>query len=112
MIEETFSTVDAAEKAGVSVRQMHSWANEGYLRPLRVTGTNGRAGMSMRWEARDVEAAAILGAVSKALNLGPNADGPGMLYLFACALTADCRNGVGVILKAGGFEVTVEVHRA
>ena len=112
MIDETMTTVEASERAGVSIRQLHSWANEGYLRPIRIAGTNGRAGMSMRWETRDVEAAAIMGAVSRALNLGPNAYGPGMLYLFACALAVRQGDAVGVVLTEGEYEVTVEVRHA
>lgn len=99
-------TIDAARLAGVTVRQLNHWAARGYLRPHREG--DGSQGTRLRWDARDVEAAARFGALSAALG-----GGRGMLWTFAQALAVEGteEEAVGVLMEVGGFTVTVEVRR-
>lgn len=104
--EATYSTIEAARMAGVSVRQLTHWADRGYLRPIR-TGTGASSGSRLRWDSRDVDAAARFGALSAALT------GTHLLRVFsqalACTHEADV---VGVLLDRGAFTVSVEVRDA
>lgn len=104
---QTYGTIDAAAMAGVTVRQLNHWAAEGYLRPERIVGP-GRGSVQLRWDQRDIDAAARFGALSAALD-----GGSGLLWRFAEALTAphDTDDAVGIILDEGRFTVSVEVRR-
>ena len=107
---ETVSTVEAARLAGVTVRQLTHWADAGYLRPMRTKGDKlgGHAGVRLRWDARDIDAAARFGALSAALGLGNG--GVGVLRTFASALAVPYGEAVGVLVEAGRFTVSVEVR--
>ena len=106
MTGETFGTIDAARKAGVTVRQLNHWAARGYLRPIAVSAP-GHAGMKWQWDERDIDAAARFGALSAALG-----GEQGLLWTFARALAVPraTDDAVGVMMDVGRFRVTVEVR--
>jgi hypothetical protein len=103
---QTYGTIDAAAIAGVTVRQLNHWAKCGYLRPLRETGNHvGHGGVVLRWDMRDIDAAARFGALSAAL-----AGGRDLLWTFAQALTAPYGEAVGIVMDEGRFTVSIEVR--
>lgn len=104
----TYGTIDAARMAGVTVRQLNHWAQCGYLRPIRETGHHtGQGGVMLRWDTRDIDAAARFGALSAAL-----AGGKDLLWTFAQALTREHDEVVGILMDEGRFTVSVEVRDA
>ena len=106
----TYSTVEAAQRAGVTVRQLRGWYADGYLRPELVRG--GRIGRALRWDQTDIDSAAVLGAVTDALYLGPLPNNrASIMRLFAIALAIRKGAPVGVIQEVGDYEVTIEVRR-
>jgi hypothetical protein len=100
----TYTTIEAARLAGVSVRQIRHWADCGYLRPERTNGV-GHAGVVFAWDSRDVSDAAILGAVSAALGHR------NLLQSFAYSLaTKHSARKVGILIDTGAYTVSVEVR--
>ena len=65
--DTTLSTVDAASRAGVTVRQLNHWAAQGYVVPEIVHGTPGRGGIGKRWSVGEVDVAELLGVFSRQL---------------------------------------------
>jgi hypothetical protein len=105
----TFTTVEAAQRAGVTVKQLRGWYADGYLRPTLTRG--GRIGRALRWDQVDIDSAAVLGAVTDALYLGPTPNNrASIMRLFACALAIRKGAPVGVIQEVGDYEVTIEVR--
>ena len=104
---ETWSTIDAAARAGVTVRQLTQWADRGYLRPERVTRDAGRGEHALRWDARDIDAAARFGALSAALGRNRRA----VRTTFAQALALPHGDAVGIMFDYGRFAVSIEVRR-
>jgi hypothetical protein len=103
-MSETCSTIEAAARAGVSVRQLTEWADRGYLRPLRQ-GNGDQQGTRWRWEARDIDAAARFGALSHALR------SPRWLFTtFGQAFTLPHGDAVGILMDCGRFAVSIEVR--
>jgi hypothetical protein len=100
----TYTTIEAARLAGVTVRQIRHWADCGYLRPERHNG-KGHGGVVFSWDTRDVTDAAILGAVSAALGHR------NLLQSFAYSLaTKHSARKVGILIDTGAYTVTVEVR--
>jgi hypothetical protein len=105
----TYSTIEAARVAGITVRQANHWAVRGYVRPERVNGSG--SGYRLRWSDEDVSKAAMLGALSRVLGQGPDGTGE-PLRTFAAKLAVQRGAGVcGVLVDDGrGYEVTIEVR--
>jgi hypothetical protein len=109
----SYSTVEAAALAGITVRQANHWAARGYVRPERVGGTG--SGYRLRWMREDVEKCAMLGALSRVLGLGPNGSGE-PLGAFAMKLAVQRETGACGLLvtdeRSGEvYEVLIEVRQ-
>jgi hypothetical protein len=97
--DNTLSTVDAAAKARVSVRQLDLWTKAGYLRPSWVDGP-GRG--AKRWTVGEVDRAEMLGVFARTI-CAPNG-----LGVVAHALD----NGPTFAMVDGMYAVTVELSVA
>jgi MerR HTH family regulatory protein len=105
-VTNTWSTVEAAARAGVTVRQLTYWADRGYLRPERVVRGAGRGEHAWRWDETDIDAAARFGALAAALGSGRF-----LLTTFAQALAVPYGDAVGILIDEGRFTVSIEVRR-
>jgi hypothetical protein len=92
--DRTYSTVEAARMARVSMRQLGHWAERGYVTPSRVDG-HGYAGRSLRWTVGDVDRAEMLGVISRTVAQ------PDVLARFAKAL----EDGPILITTDGDYDV-------
>lgn len=103
----SYTTVEAARIAGVSVRMLRHWEAVGYLRAQRTEGHGtGYASQVLAWDEDDIEAAAYLGAVSRAMGQS----GANLMQLFAHALAVPHGDNVGVSVDSTNYTVTVEVR--
>jgi hypothetical protein len=97
MTDTTLSTVDAAKRARVTVRQLNHWATQGYVHPDRVERHAGRGGHAQRWTPGEIDVAEMLGILSRQLFRDD---------LFAMLAKA-IRDSTGVALTDGDYEVRV-----
>ena len=65
-MNETLSTLEVCELAGITPRQLRYWAERGLLRRPLGGGGHGSA-FAMRWSIESAERAEVLGAVSRLL---------------------------------------------
>jgi hypothetical protein len=101
-----YSTVDAARMAGVTIRQLNHWAACGYLRPHRE-GSGSHQGTRLRWDERDIDAAARFGALASLVV--PTKQPSELLVAFARRLALPYDEAVGILVDLGRFSVVVEV---
>jgi hypothetical protein len=101
MTDTTLSTVDAANAARVSVRQLHLWTDAGYLHPTTTEGAGGQGGKANRWTPGDVERAEQLGVFARTI-CGPHA-----LSFVAKGLEHD---GPSFAMLDGVYAVIVEIR--
>jgi len=107
---QTFTTGQVAESARVTERQLRHWIDRGYLRPWRKDQV--RPERNLKWNESEVQAAKVLGALSRAM-------GPGGQSLFerfgramapAARWNVDAVEGIGVKVNDGDLEVEIVVR--
>ena len=98
---DLYPTVEAAGLAGVTVRQLRSWADSGYLRPARHNGHGrGLASTVLAWPIGEVDRAEILGVLSRQLTRHD------LFGRLSAAIEADTM----LILPDGDYEVVIAWH--
>ena len=98
-MNETLSTFEVCELAGITPRQLRYWAERRFLDPPRGGGGHGTA-FVMRWSIESAERAEILGAVSRLL-------GHSAIEPMARALRA---GETLAVLTDEDYELTVELR--
>ena len=91
-MSETLSTIDAARRAHVTVKQLRNWAARGFVQPRADTGVGGYA-----WPLEEVDRAEILGALARQFGK------PDLFLSLAEALEA----GTYLVLPDGDYEIVI-----